>query len=1241
MADTAAPADADAASSSPDSTSKQQACGFTVFRTTKDTCATKRWHWTGHEWRKVSYSAGARFDAQEVTFSTIDDLAAILERVRRDPRAFVVRGALTEYARTEIAKARRERKPAAIRRRKHDREDAPATLAEVDRRWLMGDIDNFPLPPWADLAEDPGLVVEHAVRELFPPAFHDVRAYWQLSASAGFVAGVLKAHVFFVLAEHASNAAIKASLAEHAPGVDLAPFQAAQPHFVADPIIEGGHDPLPARTGWLDGTEDVVLLPPVTARQAGERPRPTTGSLPPGDMLAALALLGHGEGRRGFHEPLRAATLRYARQCVRFGERDDDLLKAQLQDAIRAAPVRPGTRDSELEPYLSDAYLQAFIDGAFRLVRTGDADLAGVSPHHQGATGDAGSVRAELRTLMADAFARARGFYTGAEPDHDLLAVGVGLGKTRSARELLVEHVAIARAERRRHRVLYLVPHHKLSNEILADMRQDGLDAAVWRGRDAVDPDAGGDARMCRNLERVADAVSVSADVELTVCGKPGDPFACPFRGTCAYQAQKGVVQQADVVIASNTLLFRTAPKATLDDDTGLVIVDEGWWDQGIIHTTTAIDAIPAGLRADPVLTYGKRQAPLEVETYDLEVWCDRLADAVRPLPVGALVDRTTVRESGLTAADCREARKLEWARKRNVTLHPGLTRDAWKEAVRQLAVNATLGRRAGIWTAVEALLDGEDEHTGRLEIGENKDGDPVLLVHGRADVRSEVAGRPMLLLDATAPVDIVRRYLPRVRLLGDLHAKAPHLRVNQVLGGWGKTSLLTSPKATPEENRRRDGMLEALADFVRLHGQGNAAVITYERAEGRFAGLPGVVHGHFGAITGINALADVDHLFVIGRPLADPRDQLAQARALTGRPIAPETPHQTTRGVLMADGKGMAINVRAYHDPDLEAVRAAVTDAEIVQAVGRGRGVNRDADKPLTVWLLADVVTPLPVDNLVRWEDVRLSPMARMLARGTVLLSPRDAAIVYPWLFPSEEAARKAIVRERDFPDIPLWVSSYREMSGKYLPEVRYRPVGRGQQTRRALVLPSHLIGCRDWLEEQFGELALFEIVGQPPAPEPQPPTPPPEHAPMTDTAPEAPEAALLDPGCLFPLAGPRVWSAPDLAFAVRTREGGVRHLAVLADGREVRLEPRRRPAPPGTAPADMSAEDVEATTATLDPDAVLPRAEVPSRSDADLQLRVRTADGQSVPIRPRLPSDVPAEASGWKARSMWDQTR
>ena len=62
----------------------------------------------------------------------------------------------------------------------------------------MLDIDNWPLPGWADLADDPGTWIDAAIHELLPPAFHDAECWWQLSLSAGFVTGRPESSLVFL-----------------------------------------------------------------------------------------------------------------------------------------------------------------------------------------------------------------------------------------------------------------------------------------------------------------------------------------------------------------------------------------------------------------------------------------------------------------------------------------------------------------------------------------------------------------------------------------------------------------------------------------------------------------------------------------------------------------------------------------------------------------------------------------------------------------------------------------------------------------------------------------------------------------------------------------------------------------------------------------------------------------------------------------------------------------------------------
>jgi hypothetical protein len=325
--------------------------GLVVLRCARAGCsASKRWQWDAQrqQWTKSSYNAGARFNAKERAPTNLRELADLLEQVQRDPLALVVRGELTALAREAVAAGR------PILRRKLARGQTLPTLAEVPRQWIMLDIDGWPMPTWADLADDPESVIEAVITDLLPETFHDAECWWQLSSSAGFVVGILKVHLFFWLSEPASNEEIKARLRPVVHGFDGSPFSANQPHYIAAPIIEGGHDPLPRRTGWRKGLDSAVVLPAPQPRQV----KGSTGAAPNLDLGegvdGVLAFLGDGDGLRGFHEPLRTATMRYARDCRRFGGRDDAALKVRLRQAIEAVPADSAKRSGTAE-YRADA----------------------------------------------------------------------------------------------------------------------------------------------------------------------------------------------------------------------------------------------------------------------------------------------------------------------------------------------------------------------------------------------------------------------------------------------------------------------------------------------------------------------------------------------------------------------------------------------------------------------------------------------------------------------------------------------------------------------------------------------------------------------------------------------------------------------------------------------------------------------------------------------------------------------
>ena len=1101
----------------PRQTRNEAGCGVTVLRTTASCRATKRWRWNGEtqEWSRIAYCAGAWFHPTEHHIHDFGELVTLLDELRSDPRALVVRGALTDKVRAHLAGAPDLR----IRRRKLTRGGIEPSLVEVPRRWVMIDIDHWPLPGSIDLVDDPETAIDAAILDLLPAPFQEAECWWQLSASAGFAVGVLKAHLFFWLTEPATNEHLREVLELHAPAVDRAPFNAAQPHFIADPIIEGGYDPLPRRTGWRKGLQSAVALPALLPAGTG---RTTGPKAAPGrkNGLGVLACLGDGEGRGGFHAPLRKATMQYARRCNRYSNRDDKALKRQLRETIDTAPRRPDRND--LTSY-DDAYLQRLIDGAFALL-AGDGEIRTMHPHYQAPTHTveeardviaqhvSGFLQRTLEWLRLDADGRANEL-----PERAALAVGVGIGKTTAARQAIAKFITTAKAVGRAsgegvlpHRVLWLVPTHRLSAETLAAMDDLAVKAAVMRGREADEPgtdkpeDGIPPRKMCLNPEAVADALKIGEDVEQSVCGsgRAGEPV-CPFRACCAYQRQKIAVAGADVVIAAHQSLFHPLPKDA-GKNIGAIIVDETWWRAGLrpnIRLRLASFAEEPLLH--PVLRRdeggGPRKFPpvrSDADTNDLHTLSARAQRAFTATPDGEFVSREAVVAAGLSAEDCALAVKLEWRRKVQGTMQPGMSPDARKKAIGFAAGNGSIRRRVDVWNALEELLKGEASHTGRLELalcGDQEGGGRVILLHSRADIRDEYAALPILYLDATMPVQLVRPYLPRLEVLAKVEAKAPHMEVHQITGGWGKTSLVAEDKTGLDEGRRRHALVGELVDFVRLNSEGNGLVVMYAAIEDRFA-MPGVRTAHFNAISGLDAYKDVRTLFVIGRPLPDPRHLRADALALTGRPIPAESGQIETRGALMTDGTGLALDARTYSDPDLEAVRSAVMDAEVIQAIGRGRGVNRDATSPLKVFVFADVALPLAVTRLTRWDDVRPDVIDRMRARGIILWGATDAAKAYPDLFPGAEAARKAIQRaeecregaeQRYFPDKPLGESFLGKCPGNGLVSISYRPVGRGQQQRTAYVAHQLLGEMPAWLERHFGPLAHYEMRQSP-----QPPT-------------------------------------------------------------------------------------------------------------------------------------------------------
>ena len=704
------------------------------------------------------------------------------------------------------------------------------------------------------------------------------------------------------------------------------------------------------------------------------------------------------------------------------------------------------------------------------------------------------------------------------QPNHSATRITTGAGKSETTRCAVADYVREAKKRGIPHRVAIFVPTHKLGDEARKRFSDD-ISTALLQSRRANDLATG--EPLCLNLAAVEAAEAIGADVDSAACRKGrrgGDPILCPFYETCGYQRQREAAKQADIVFAAHQYLF--GPPEVLTKDVGVVVIDESFWQSGLSFAELAVDGLDAELQAFPVRDHnGEKNSD---DTHHLADLIERLKSAIKASPVGEYLTKAALLAAGLLPCEKYEnggsgatAARLEWRRKVDVGLSPGAGEETCKRQAKQFSFLGQLPKRAAMWHAVEELLSGPTDATGRLrpEFRTTADGSVLFLeLHGRRDIHERIAALPIIALDATLNLDIIRHFFPRIELALDLEVHAPHERVTQVVGlPVGKASL--SPgKRRPEEEQRVANKRERLLTFVRRLAAGRrCVVITNKELTPLFDGAGSNIEvAHFNAIEGIDRWRDVDVLITIGRPLPAPNAVENMAAALTGKPVSlPEHPPSReggrpqkmilqNRAIRLKSGGEVALQCRVFALPEAELIRQAVTEAAIIQAIGRARGVNRSAANPVEVYIvLNDMTLPIAVDEVVNFGDLEPTKIDSMIERGLVPQWGADAAKLYPDLWPTAQAAQKAYRRagldvERIHascrtspsggPQARCRTCPYKDIfiractTPHFL--LRYHPNGRGQKARVALVDQARLAEARKQLEEALGPLASFEVV-------------------------------------------------------------------------------------------------------------------------------------------------------------------
>lgn len=606
------------------------------------------------------------------------------------------------------------------------------------------------------------------------------------------------------------------------------------------------------------------------------------------------------------------------------------------------------------------------------------------------------------------------------------LRVETGAGKTDRA---------IREAVNFSGRIGYGVSQHKLSGEIEQRFRDQGVNAATYRGREYQIDD---DTMMCAAPEKIEHAKAARINIEKACC-KHGNKV-CEFYDTCAFQLQKPAIRDAKVVIYASDMIF---------------------------HTQPAIGKLDAQF-IDESFTFKQIANPIVVSLTELidddDAELARLARELMAQPHdGPLEIRYAI---GIS--DPHRLRNRLLAEKPVLEFHPGMTASAMRSYARR---NKKLIKRAALFRNLADMLPDlammeidSIKVSGRLWLA-TEDGERLLCWRGTREITKQF-DVPTLLMDATLPpLELLRLTHSRVRQVADIRiAMPPSVHITQILGApTSKNKLISGPHVEKHQSEIVRYITKRWLECER----GPALVICQKEFEDKVLrkALPqGIEVLHFNDLAGVDAYKDVRLCIIVGRTLPKSDSIEGLAGILTG--VTPECAvvdhddddvlryDRVKRGIRLRDGTGRAVFGHQHPDELCEAIRWLCCEGELVQAIGRPRGINRTPDTPLDIDLLFDEVLPIEVDDVDNWE--RPSLYYATASEGVMLESPTDMHKVWPDVFENLIAAKR--VAAKGVPVLPGFTA------------IRYQAKGKGKPIHVAYFDLAVIADPLAWLTDRLG---------------------------------------------------------------------------------------------------------------------------------------------------------------------------
>lgn len=622
-----------------------------------------------------------------------------------------------------------------------------------------------------------------------------------------------------------------------------------------------------------------------------------------------------------------------------------------------------------------------------------------------------------------------------------------GAGKSRLARLLLAEK------DRRGEecRVSFHLPTLALAEEAAAEAVDLGLRAQAIRGRSAPRPDGAGP--MCAKSDLVERASRLGVAVRNSFCRRveeDGTERSCPHFDQCAYLTQFQAGATHNFLATS----YLSLPDPVEDCD--LRIVDETFWQHFLSNRDVSVASFAEPRTFLPASAAGDHAD---------------LLDAARKV-VAALIAGTSPLSLPFSRADYLAFVDLEW---RGKASDPWFTPDQSGVLQEKLLKQAEMNHRqvsrfAAIWQVLADAKEAGLDATERLRLTSNDDKHFIRVLR-RKPVRHQ---QPMLVLDADADEEILSALDCDIRGIHDVTLRPNAIVVQLHDRRMTNGSLLRKPGL--RETWRQIITREVLTDQLGRNGGvlvgATRKVVRafFEDAGHCFDGMPEdavsdymldtKLHGAhwlwFGArALGSNRYKECSSVIVIGReelPAAALEDQ---ARALwgdtPGEPLnllASDVLGNTRMPEVavpyeMADGSAKAVFVPCHPDRRIRRLQLQSRELATRQLIERLRLAR--APYPKRVLIGCNIPIPgIPVDELVSWQEIsptRLEAAMNdgLLSKGGIRLSATGLAEGAPKIFPSTEAARTYLKRNRS-----LGFKSWAMNHPLYCGQVRFADIRR-----------------------------------------------------------------------------------------------------------------------------------------------------------------------------------------------------